>query len=101
MRPRYGNLPFFVVARETRRPGAVRFRNVNRDTAYEIVGVVDLAAWRGTSHEGLEPLELEQKSIDLLRALQLRFGVITWRIANDLSTAEIAKILMVIPDGIT
>ena len=71
--------------------GPYRTRQTYREGSYEKVVVLKDNAWRSTQVK-LPALELEGDSIQILRNLDLDFGVITWNIAADLQAATIARI---------
>ncbi|PAX52576.1 hypothetical protein [Brunnivagina elsteri] len=71
--------------------GPFRASWVDSNLDYEIVVVLDDKAWRCTN-VGLEHLRLEEKSISLLRNLDLVFGTITWSIESNLEKASVARI---------
>jgi hypothetical protein len=71
--------------------GPYRARWSEPDPAYEIVVVLDDKAWRCTNIS-LEHLELEEKSIFLVRNLDLIFGAVIWNISEDLTDTTIARI---------
>jgi hypothetical protein len=71
--------------------GPYRASWVYSNLEYEIVVVLEDKAWRCTNTK-LEHLQLEEKSISLLRNLDLVFGTITWSIDSNLENADVARI---------
>jgi hypothetical protein len=71
--------------------GPYRARWGPEKPAYEFVVVLQGDAWRCTLYD-LDKLELEINSIDLVRALGLDFGVVSWSIAADLSSAVAVRV---------
>ncbi|MFN6481129.1 hypothetical protein [Nostoc sp. DedQUE07] len=71
--------------------GPFRASWVSANLEYEIVVVLENKAWRCTK-TSLEHLQLEEKSISLLRNLDLVFGTVTWSIDSNLESANIARI---------
>ncbi|MBN3888102.1 MAG: hypothetical protein HWQ43_02590 [Nostoc sp. JL31] len=71
--------------------GPFRASWVSTNLEYEIVVVLEDKAWRCTN-TSLEHLQLEEKSISLLRNLDLVFGTVTWSIDSNLESANIARI---------
>jgi len=71
--------------------GPYRARLAFGDRNYEIVVVLADKAWRLTQAR-LDALNLESQSIQLLRNLDLDFGVVIWSVSPDLTTSEIAKV---------
>ncbi len=71
--------------------GPYRSRQALKDLGYELVVVFTNQAWRSTQ-VALEHLNLESRSIQLVRNLNLDFGVVLWSIQNDLTIAEVAKV---------
>lgn len=71
--------------------GPFRASWVDSNLEYEIIVVLEDKAWR-CSNVKLEYLRLEEKSISLLRNLDLVFGTVTWSIDSNLENATIAQI---------
>ena len=71
--------------------GPYRARQAFRDRHYEMVVVLANRAWRSTQVP-LDFLNLESRSIQLLRNLDLEFGVVIWSIQPDLTACTIAKV---------
>ncbi|QLE57059.1 hypothetical protein [Nostoc sp. TCL26-01] len=71
--------------------GAYRGRWADFDPGYEVVVVLDNQAWRSTNVP-LEHLLLEEKSISLIRNLDLTFATVTWSISENLEDATLARI---------
>lgn len=61
------------------------------DPAYEMVVVLGDQAWRCTTAL-LEHLELEQKSISIIKKLELTFGVVIWSISPDFENAALFRV---------
>jgi hypothetical protein len=71
--------------------GPYRARWASTEPAYEVVAVLGSNAWRCTIVP-LDHLELEQKSIFLLKQLKLVFGTVIWSISQDLKSATLARV---------
>lgn len=71
--------------------GPYRARWLEPQPAYEVVVVLRTRAWRCTL-VGLEHLELEAQSIELIERLELSFGTVIWSVAPDLSAAHVARV---------
>jgi hypothetical protein len=71
--------------------GPYRSRPVDPGLRYEIVVVVGRRAWRMTSVP-LEGLQLETRSVAMMRYLHLTFGAVTWSIAHHRREATIARV---------
>lgn len=71
--------------------GPYRYRSTIAGADYEIVVVLANKAWRSTQVP-LEHLNLEDRSISLLRKLNLNFGVVIWSIEPNLQKAAIARV---------
>jgi hypothetical protein len=71
--------------------GPYRSRQTYRQGQYEQVVVLVDRAWRNTQVP-LHELALENRSIELLRNLELDFGVVIWNISPNREAATLAKI---------
>jgi hypothetical protein len=71
--------------------GPFRAKWLDAHLAYEMVVVLDQDAWRSTAVD-LRGLELEERSVDLVSSLDLRFAVVTWAISRSHSSAEFVRI---------
>lgn len=71
--------------------GPYRSRHTYRQGRYEQVVVLVDRAWRSTQVP-LGELGLERRSIELLRKLELDFGVVIWNVTPDLAAATLAKV---------
>ena len=68
-----------------------RARKACASYGYEIVSVVVPDAWRSTTVP-LSHLDLESKSVSLVRTLDLTFAVVTWGVSPDYTIAEVASV---------
>lgn len=71
--------------------GPYKSKLIGPTSDYEIVVVVGRQAWR-ISTAPIDHLDLEQKSIKILKKLDLIFGAITWSISSDRRIATVARV---------
>jgi hypothetical protein len=72
-------------------PGPYRGKWSNYEPAYELVTVLGDQAWRSTSTP-LEHLELESKSVFIVRNLELSFATLWWNVSEDLQQASLVRV---------
>ena len=80
-----------ILPKRPKGQGPYKARKINRGVKYEVIVVVGACAYRSTDAP-IKHLRLEQKSVKIMKNLDLTFGTVTWYVSSDGTTASVARI---------